>query len=477
INIDLVTREQEMPIIDFSDKIEFLLLDTSFIVPLLCKTDPKYLLSTSLCNQCKKMKIPIYFTNRTKAEILKLIDNSKLETSNLHQSNRGASNNQFIVDYLKQKEKTSWSQYIIILDAWEKILSENWEIKLMPEQLVPPIDLDCQNKIKNYIKIADEFRFQERFGRDIDYQPRLRNDIVYEHDAYCVSLIHSYKKHAPKKSQEKWQWFLTYDNLLSFINYSQLKEYDEIGYVIQPKTFLNYLFAYSKIRFNNEDIEKVKIAILKYTVREPTTALSLDDYSKIVSLKIDFGEENFEIIKEIFLRSPLLEELNRVLHSDHSGDADAISYKILSKPNVSELIKEIVYTRAEKQMDKAAKMRLIEDLKEKTRLIEIKDAQIEIFKEVSKTPIMVNQTVITNVEVNMNIQENTKLLISLLDKAGAFDGKNKIERPPALLSTENIKKWLTSIKDIIEISKDIANEVKSLVPFITLILSNIPNIN
>jgi hypothetical protein len=474
INIDLVTREQEMPLIDFSEKIDFLLLDTSFIVPLLCKTDPKYLLSMSLCGQCKKMKIPLYYANRTKFEILRLIDSSKQEASSLHKNARGGSNNQFIVDFLRQKEKTSWSQYIILLDSWEKILNDNWNIKQIPDQLVPPIDLNCQNKMKSFIKIADEFRYQERFGRDIDYQPRLRNEIVYDHDAFCISLIHSYKKHTSKKNQEKWQWFLTYDNLLSFINYSQIQEYDEIGYVIQPKTLLNYFFAYSKIGFNDEDIEKVKVAILKYTVRESTSELSLDDYSKLVSLKIDFGEENFEIIKSIFLRSPLIDELKRTLLSDHSGDADAISYEILSQPNVADLIKEIVYSREEKQSDVEVKARLVSELKEKTRLIELKDAQIEAYQTASKTPITIhmNQTMVTNVDIDITIQQNTNLLIELLEKAGAFK-ENIIERPPSKLSKESIKKWLGNIKEVIEISKDISTEIKNLLPLITLILTNL----
>ncbi|PKL70173.1 MAG: hypothetical protein CVV30_02070 [Methanomicrobiales archaeon HGW-Methanomicrobiales-1] len=472
INIDLVSREQEIPSIDFSEKIEFLLLDTSFIVPLLCKTDPKYMLSMSLCNQCKKMKIPIYYTDRTKLEINKLINSSKQETGNLQKGSRGASNNQFILDYLNQKEKTSWSQYIILLDAWEKTISENWNIKRIPEKIIPPTNLNCYSKIKNFIKIADEFRHHERAGRDIDYQPRKRNEYLYDHDAYCISLIYSYKKNTSKQNKDKWQWFLTYDNLLSFINYSQLKEYDDIGFVIQPKTFLNYLFAYSKIRFNDIDIEDVKIALLKYTVRQPTTELSLDDYSKLVSLKVDFGEENAEILKEVFLRSPLLDELRKALHNDHDGDADSIAFQILSKPNVSELIKQIVYSEEEKQLDKKAKARLVDELREKTRTIEIKEAQIEVLQTSNKPQLIINQSMNSSISIDVNIQQNTQYLIQQLEKLDAFQN-TKIERPPAALTKENTQKWLRNVKDAIDIGKDISKEIKDLLPLITLILSNI----
>lgn len=472
INIDLITREQEIPAIDFSEKVDFLLLDTSFIVPLLCKTDPKYQLSVSLCNQCKKMKIPIFFTHRTKTEILNTIVSSKQEASSLHKGYRGGSSNQFILDYLNQKENTSWSAYILLLENWEKTLSEKWNIKLFPESLIPPTDPKCHNKIKNYIKVADEFRYQERHGRDIDYQPRRRNEYLYDHDAYCISLIHSYKKRSSKNTQKKWQWFLTYDNLLSFINYSQLKEYDEIGYVIQPKTFLNYLFAYSKIRFSDEDIEKVKIAILKYTVRESTNELSLENYSKLVSLKIDFGEENSQILKEILLRSPLINELQKALHGDQDCDADNIAYEILSKPNVSDLIKQIVYSEEEKQMDQETKTRLIKELREKTHLIEIKDAQIQILKGANIQQINVNQSSYTNVNVDVSIQENTKLLIQLLEKSGAFNNK-KIEKPPEDFTAEKLKTWLGNIRDVISISEDISTEIKSYLPLITMILGNL----
>lgn len=113
INVNLVLREQEIPKLNF-DNIKFLVVDTSFLVGLLCKTDPIYPLSVAVANRCVDLNIPLYFTSQTKNEMMSFIDGSVKEMDGL--INRSGKFNvvrsQFVADFRRQTIR--WSDYITI---------------------------------------------------------------------------------------------------------------------------------------------------------------------------------------------------------------------------------------------------------------------------------------------------------------------------------------------------------------------------
>lgn len=475
INVDLVIREQELPDhINFEENVKFLLLDSSFLVPALCKTDPKNLLSITLINQCKKSKIPMYYSSRTKSEILHLIVTSKNEVKGLHKSSRKASDNQFIVDFLKQETEIPWSQYVILLDSWEKILMNN-SIYQLPEKLNCKIDDEFFKHILMSIKVADEFRYQDRHSKEIDYAPRKRSDISFDHDAYCISQIQCFKeKMILDKSSSGYvgPWYLTYDNLLSFINYSYLSKGNQIGYVIQPRILLNYLLAYSKITFDKNDIENVKIALLRFTARQVTTQLTLDEYSRLVSLKTGFGENNYEVLRDFFISSPLIEELQRSLHYENNIDPDVVTGEIFGLPNATELLQAVVYSREEREMNQKEKDRLIQTIREYSEEVRRQETIIETLDKTKNAPIIVNTSATANVNLNITVEAQVNSLIKLLEKEDAFKNK-ELDPPPEDRSQSKIKAWLEKIKQTIELSKDIKEDIILLLPFIDIILKTL----
>ena len=58
INMDLILKERDMPCLNLIDNIGFLLVDTTFLVALMCKTDPTYSLALAVSTQSKKRSLP-----------------------------------------------------------------------------------------------------------------------------------------------------------------------------------------------------------------------------------------------------------------------------------------------------------------------------------------------------------------------------------------------------------------------------------
>ncbi len=413
INIDLVSREQELPLIDFCDEIEFLLLDTNFIIPLICNTDPKNPLSFALVKQCKKYNIPLYFTQKTKEEIWRSIKNAKSDMKGLHSRKGSITNNQIVADFINSKKR--WSEYSIYLDSWEIIIKDKWNIVQIHPEMSANIDEYIYGDIKGILPIADRFRFESRAERDVDYHFHLRNENAYEHDAYCIGLIGYLKKNPSTVNKPKTlgPWFLTYDNLISFVNATYIRKDDEFGYVIQPRALLNYFLAYSKIQFDVEDKETVAIALLRFTARSKGSKLTIEEYSRLVSIKIDFGEENSEIIKEIFLKSPLLEELEKVLYLEDGEEADLVAYDIFSHPGIQDLIKEATYSKKDKEQNQQTIERLKNALKRERDELSKEKERVKRLEIDMKSSQMVAQTsVINNIygersKINIDSQDNS----------------------------------------------------------------------
>lgn len=466
INIDLVTREQEFPEMDFCENIRFLLLDSSFIVALLCTTDSKYPLSHAIIEQCKTSKLPLYYSPKTRGEILQLISGSKNEMRGLHTVRGPVIKSQFVDDF--SKKQIDWSEYIVYLDSWETILQQSWSIVLAPDSITQTeLDSDSYEIIKNLLPIADSFRYEERYRREVGYEPRLRSEKQIEHDAYCISLIIKIRQELEKSGELIiGPWFLTYDNLLSFINAANLKKDDQFGYVIQPRILLNYLLIYSSIQFKEIDRESVAAAILRFTAQTKQSRLTIEEYSRLATIKIGLDENHSDIIKQIFLKSPLLEELQRALYFERGGDADTLTYQILSDPNISILIEEIVYSKKAKEKSDEEKVRLIASLKRATSELEKRTAEVEVLKTAIHRPIVIS------IDIDVAIENKIENIISILETEGAFN-EGIIEQPPQHITKENAIKWLSYVRETIQSMQTIKEGIASLLPYINFILTQL----
>jgi len=283
IDLNLLSYERDLKSIDFCKELNFLLIDTNFIVTILCQTDSRYPLSAALIDFCKTSQIKVYYTDITKEEVWNLINASK-SAMKLNPFQQYNIDNQFIDDYrnLNRLNGLHYSEYIVFLNNWADFLTSKYNIQLLPAIYSRNRDEKDFDYIKNTLPMLYDVQLKERIRRDVDYKLRKRSEATYSHDAHCISLISHIKKSL--KTYDLFgklgPWFLTYDSLLSDLNNHCFRKYDEFGYVIQPRIILNYFLAFKKIDYNEKDIESIANALLKYTVRNPRHSFSISEYSK-----------------------------------------------------------------------------------------------------------------------------------------------------------------------------------------------------
>lgn len=487
INIDLVSREQELPQIDFCDKISFLLLDTNFIIPLICDTDPKNPLSLAVVKQCRKYNIPLYYSENTEDEIWRSINSANSEMRTLSVKKGSIINNQIVNHF--RNSKRIWSEYSVYLNFWQDVIKNNWNIIPLPEDLPLNLDEETYDTMIKVLPLADKLRFESRAERDVDYYYHLRNENAYKHDAYCIGIIGSLKKNTfnEEKSKSLGPWFLSYDNLVSFVNSTYIRTEDVFGYVIQPRVLLNYFLAYSKIHFDIEDKETVAIALLRFTARPENSSLTIEEYSRLVSVKVNFGEENSEILKEIFLKSPLLEELERALCLDDGEKADRVVFDILSNPGITELIQDVTYSKKEKEMDQQTINRLREALIKERREREKEESSRKSLQEAIKSGQLVTSSSITNnlygndSKINFNSMDNStnnknidsenlfEELKATIEKGITNTNKRSelIDQIDEMKNTRDTSKFKDCYKNFISTAADYVTLITPFIPFLT----------
>lgn len=474
INMDLLIREQEMPPIDFLGDIIFLIVDTPVLVALMCETDPAHPLASAVATQCVKSKIPLYHTPDTKKEMWNFITGSKHEMSGFSESKSNRIiRSQFVADFRRQN--ISWSDYIATLNSWELLVKSQWRIVPVPEDFkLDDIDDDFYYYVKKNIHILDGARNEKRVMSDPNYKPRYREDVQIEHDACCLGAIShirgSLKVHDGKEPMGPW--FLTFDNLISTLDALYPRKRGDFGFVFQPRTLLNYLLVYSKMEFEKEDQEAVAEAIIRFTARTPDPKLTTDEYARLVAYKIGLGEADVEVMKGIFLASPLLEELKNALELEHGGEADRVAYRIITDtPFVNAIIEE---RETQERLERVVKTlhEKNKDLREtKEKLVKERAAR-EALERTAKQNISITTNVVTNIDVN--IQNQVDSLISLLDTQNAF--KNGLLEKPSDISIstkEKLKNWLETTKETIETSRTIGDGVRALLPFIIHLLGQV----
>ncbi len=383
INMDLILRAREMPCLNLIDNIGFLLVDTTFLVALMCKTDPTYSLALAVSVQSKKRSVPLFYTEETKREMWSLINGSKSEMQGLLVGgDPNVIRSQFVRDFNRLKNK-GWPEYYADLCSWEDVIKLFWNIQQFPYDC--SIDEITYNYVKVTLPLLDQLkRSQDSSGSHILRKPP-RNEQQIEHDAKCLGIIASARKVLEGKIS-LGPWFLTFDNLVFTVSELAIKKnFHKFGYAIQPRTWLNYLLAFSQMDFNEEDKNAVAEAVIIFTARTQNTKITIEEYSRLTTYKLGLEDQDIKLIKEIFLRSPLRAELERALEFEHGGEADRIAHEIISQGNLKEFIDEVVGVRDLKK-DYA---RVIERLSEVDQLYHEERAARQALEN-SEKPYLIN---------------------------------------------------------------------------------------
>jgi len=457
IDLNLLSFEKNLAPVNFSDETNYLLLDTNFIVTILCKTDVKFPLSISLIEFCKKSKIPLYYSDMTKDEVWKLVNASKSEMK-LDPNRTYRMNNQFLDDYRHQNTINGihYSEYIILMNKWIESLEEKYQIKMLPTQFSKNYDKKDFEYIKNTLPMLYDVQAKERSKRNVDYRIRVRSEDTFIHDAYCISLISFVKKNPNIFLTKKTlgPWFLTYDYLVSDLNNHYFRKNDDFGYVIQPRILLNYFLAFSKVDYNEKDLETLAKALLKYTVRNPKKQLSLDEYSKELSVKIGSDEDNADILKEILVKIPLYDELEKSLQSGNILEAEKIVCDFFGHPNFEKLIGDLVDAKKnDTEKDNRIK-ELAKKLKEKEdELLKEKTAR-ETLEKFSGSNINIIIPSINGLDPHLSYKVSE--LLTKLNENNAF-GHESFPKPPQDLNASNLKSWIEKVKFAIQTTGFIAD--------------------
>jgi hypothetical protein len=470
VNIDLVLKEQDLPSIDFGNEIGFLLLDSNFIIPLLCNTDSKNPLSIALINLCNKYDIPLYYTPKTKSEIWNSISNTKKAMMTWSGNSKGHQiESQFITDY--SRNKGSWTDYYLVLSQWENKLEHNWNIRELSSEFVAEVEDECYDFMLKTLPMVDKFRFSYRTEKEVDYNIRLRSDKSYEHDAYCIGLLSHLKNNPMHKSSKKLlgPWFLTYDDLISFINQTQLRKDDDIGYSIHPRILLNYLLAYSKLEFDTEDKEYVAMALLRYTARPNASSITVEEYSRIFAEQIDVGSENATVLKSILLVSPLIDELENALKSGNRDEADIIAVEIFSKDDIKDLIREATYSSKKKEEQEQIIERLKSVIKNQNTVIDtIKDTKSTINHYGDYARVNMNSTDLSVNTITVNSENVFNGLRDAIETKieNSEEKKELLQQIEEMESSQGTEHFKTKYTNFVASA---ANHISIIAPFIPML--------
>jgi predicted nucleic acid-binding protein len=478
IDLNVIKKEKSIQTINFSDEVQFLLIDTNFIVPLICSTDPRHPLSTAVISFCNKNKIKLYYATITKDQVWDLISASK-SLMKLDSGYKILYNNQFVDDYrnLNRTKFLHWSEYIIFLNQWETFIKNQYNLEMLPNDLSKKIDNEDFELAKTTLPMLYDVLTQERERRDVDYVIKKRPEISFIHDAYCVGLISYLKKQSSLSANKRKMgpWFLTYDRLLLNLNNRKFRKLDDIGFIMQPRILLNYFLAYSKFDYNEEDMTNIAIALLRYTARPGYSKLTVKEYSQEFAVKIGGVEEDSEMLLELLKKSPLINELERALNSGSISEADRISGEIIAHPNLEKVVSELTKVREKEESLTKRNQELIEIIKKQSAELDKERSIRETLEKTNQKPIQLTNVVKVSVSVEVQDKELKKEINNLIEKLNDAQiyKSDEIPQPPQKITESNLRPWLETLKMIIETTKLIKDGMILFLPLIMQILNKI----
>jgi hypothetical protein len=267
-----------LQICSFED-IEFFLLDTSFLIPLFCDSDPLFKLSENFIQCCKKLNIKLFYASKTRLELYQFIKNIKQIKNPKYYSNP------IIRDFLRKHDQIDWNEYIDHLDSWQHIFDKKYNISVIPKKYEENIDIKIYKWIKSNLPLFD-FARKMNYNKSIPISAlQLRLEKSNEHDAFCIALVSAERTKKIKNSRSIGPWFITYDNLLSAIGTVISGKENKLGFVVHPRVILNYFVGCSLIE--NHLIQKDRLL-----VSEPE--MELKNLAKMLFIDPKFSNKNYQ---------------------------------------------------------------------------------------------------------------------------------------------------------------------------------------
>lgn len=457
INLDLLSREGE-EIVDLGDidsENNILFLDTNILISLLCESDDTHPLIAIACERSKALGYELYYSPETAEEMDILIGGTLRELSGLKREgdNSELTESQFAEDYLNRDDITR-SEYFSRLREWADILQLEHNVTEFEE------DVERDDEIES---------FATRTLKELSPREPIRK---IRHDAAIIAYSASLRD---DDELNNGPFTLTRHGEVAKVNNIGRGEFWDEPVALHPRSWLNYLIAFTPAEISDEDRQDIAFALLRGAASSDDH-LSIREYARLLVPKTGLEDGDEELLAEYLIEHPLSEELEKALEERRGDKAEDIVRESLDD---RQFIEEFREERKMQQKLKNASS-AVEERDSRIEELERKLQNQEEFNNYLRSLVDQNGDTVVNVtaEANSNseasaeararaeVVQEVDLFINLVESS-LSEGIEESELPDPPEDTSNLEEvqsWLEYLNTAIATSDNVAAGVQVLQP-------------
>jgi len=436
INIDLLSREEELDFGEIPGSGKKLVLDTNVLVALLCKTDNAHPLAKSVCKRSSEIGFDLVYTSNTRDELNRFIHGSKQEMDGFHSGDKefNAIRSQFVHDYFK-RDNITWNEYIAEISDWPRLVDLRWGITELEE--TPETDSEVFEFARDTLRQLD--KTQEEKLRESE-----KNKI--NHDANILSITKSLRERESEKV-DLGPYLLTLHNKITTISEIGKGNYWDERISLQLRTWLNYLATFTPSDISDMRPKEVATAIIEGSKSEEPE-IDISNYSRIVAPKAGLESREEDLLADYFVNHPLSREMEKALERNRGDRAEELAKEMLEDEERLERFRKLKdqEERVENLQDSLSELRQDwETEKEKREELEKileNQSKIEIHVSASATASASAQNEVA--DLNEEINEFIELLDTRLPEG--YEDSDLPSPPDDEASIEETEEWLRELK-------------------------------
>ena len=442
INLNILSKATEIPFEELTEgNSGVLFIDTNMIINLMCRTDRYHSIAKVTCKRSSELGYDLYYLSSTVREVKRVVRGSKREMRNLTNPNNGFIRSQLIQDFFNTNEHSEWQDYLSEFQQWQQYL----ELKYGLEEYsgsVPP-----DESVTDFVRTSID-EMERQAGRD---EENRKNEKAVQHDADIIGTVAELRKrHTGPLSSAPY--LLSFDRTINSIsNMGKNGAFWDEQLVFQPRSWLNYILAFTSSDVDHDRRTEVSQAILSSSI-EFDDPLTVDDYIELLRTKLDVDADKKDLLEEYIVESPLGDQFTRAVEREKTNDAMETAKQILASEGWQEAFVE---RHANKEQLKNAREQ-VDDLES-----EVSEAEKEA--KAYKEALQAQNTIVLDVpkfeDDNSGIDstqiaelnENLTTLITLLNKEVPDELRSEIPDPPAETSDPSqLTAWLDQVLDELE---------------------------
>lgn len=436
INIDLLSREENLDFGEIPGSGKKLVLDTNVLVALLCKTDNAHPLADSVCKRSSEIGFDLVYTSNTRDELNRFIHGSKREMDGFRTGDKEfeAIRSQFVHDYFK-RDDISWSEYIAEVSDWSRLVELNWGITELEE--TPETDSEAFEFARDTLRQLDKTQ-----GEKI----RESEENKVSHDANILTITKSLREKETEKV-ELGPYLLTLHNKITTVSEIGKENYWDERISLQLRTWLNYLATFTPSDISDVRAKEVATAIIESS-RSEEPEIDVSNYSRLIAPKAGLESREEDLLADYFINHPLSREMEKALERNRGNRAEELAKEMLEDEERLERFKKLKdqEEKVESLRDSLSELRQDwETEREKRKTYEEmleNQSKIEVHVSASATASASVQNEV--VDLNEEINEFIELLDTRLPES--YEDSDLPSPPDDEASIEETEEWLRELK-------------------------------